>query len=266
MNTLFNQLLSLIPKKGFDTMNPALKKILRPWCIGTILFVLRFYQITRDFDHATGLALPSAAGTVLIVLLFAAFFMELIATRNLSKDCPEFSNHFLAPQKSLSILVCSSFLLAAGGLLMGYEALTRHTGIAPLVTAALCAASCCGFLVLTRQLKHQEVSSVIPLLPVMFFATFWVLTLYFPAASDPILARYYLPILAAGVTAYTFALLAGFFRKETKIKTFTFFADLAVILCIAAAAQLSLSHSLIFFSCALLLSALLSLQKTVHLK
>ena len=243
-------------------MNFALKKILRPWCIGIILFALRLYQIVMDFDHTTGLALPSLAGTVLVALLFVALAMEFVSTRKLSKDCPAFSDHFIAPQKSLSVLIIGSFLLAGGGLLMGYEAFTLHTGIAPLVTAALCAASCCGFLILTRQLKHQEVSSVTPLLPAMFFGTFWVLTLYFPAASDPILARYSLPILAAGVTAYTFALLAGFFRRETKVKTFTLFADFAVMLCIAAAAQLTLSHSLIFLSCALLLSVFLSLQKT----
>ncbi|MBR2131163.1 MAG: hypothetical protein IJ955_01260 [Oscillospiraceae bacterium] len=244
-------------------MNFALKKIFRPWCIGTILFALRLYQNVMDFDHVTGLALPSAAGTALVIFLFVAFAMELVSTRKLSKNCPTFSEHFSTPEKSLSVLVIGSFLLAGGGLLMGYEALTLHTGIAPLVTATLCIASCCGFLVLTQQLKHQEVSSVIPLLPVMFFSTFFVLTLYFPAASDPILARYYLPILAAGVTAYAFALLAGFFRKETKIKTFTLFGNFAVMLCIAAAAQLTLSHSLIFLSCALLLSVFLSLQKTV---
>ena len=48
----------------------------------------------------------------------------------------------------------------------------------------------------------------------MFFGVFLVLTVYLPAANDPVLPRYYLQILAAAIAAYAFSQLAGFLRRR----------------------------------------------------
>ena len=104
---------------------------------------------------------------------------------------------------------------------------------------------------------------VLPLLPAMFFAVFFVLTVYLPAGADPVLARYYLPVLAASVTAYALSQLAGFLRRESSARSFVWTADCAVILCLAAMAD-SLSSPgllLLYAGCALLLSVFLLLRR-----
>ncbi|MBR3704154.1 MAG: hypothetical protein IKM11_01515, partial [Oscillospiraceae bacterium] len=70
------------------------------------------------------------------------------------------------------------------------------------------------------------------------------------------------PILAAAVSAYALAQLAGFFRAETRVRTFRFVASYAVTLCIAALAELN-AHSILFAACALLLSVFLALEGKV---
>ena len=97
----------------------------------------------------------------------------------------------------------------------------------------------------------------------MFFAVFFVLTVYLPAGADPVLARYYLPVLAASAAAYALSQLAGFLRRESSARSFVWTADCAVILCLAAMAD-SLSSPgllLLYAGCALLLSVFLLLRR-----
>ena len=139
------------------------------------------------------------------------------------------------------------------------ESLFETVGAAKLATAVLAVAAGIGFVILTAQMRRGETDSVVPVLPVMFFSAFWVLTLYLPVATDPVLARYYLPILAAAAAAYAFAELGGFFRGDTKVRNFSFTAEYATMLCIAACAKLEV-ESLVYAGCALILTVLLALR------
>ena len=103
--------------------------------------------------------------------------------------------------------------------------------------------------------------AVAPVLPAMFFGVFLVLAVYLPAADDPVLARYYLPVLASAMVAYAFSLLAGFLRGESSPRSFTPVADLAVVTSVATLADGGLSQKLLFGGCAVILSVFLLLQR-----
>lgn len=242
-------------------MNTAsIKKIRWIWGLGLAMFLMRLYQNTYDFEPTSGLHFRSVVGIALVVLVAAAGVLAFVQTRGESRERPRFADHFSSPKGSTILFVSAALLFAAGGAALSVHAISTGAGIAPLVTALFAIASFLGFLILIKLLRNGEASSVGPALPVMFFSAFWVLTLYLPSANDPILARYYLPILAAAVSAYAFAQLAGFFRGETRVRTFRFVAKYAVILDIAAIAELN-QHSLLFAACAVMLSGFLMLPE-----
>ena len=105
-----------------------------------------------------------------------------------------------------------------------------------------------------------------PLLPALFFGVFLVLAIYLPAASDPVLARYYLQMLAAAMVAFAFAQLSGFLQNESCRRRFPPVADLAVMLSIAAMADGGVALTLLFCGCAVILSVFLWLQSCAEPK
>lgn len=242
-------------------MNSAsIKKFRRVWGMGLAMFALRLYQNTYDFEPTTGLHFLSVAGIALVVLIAVAGILAFVTSRGESRKRPRFADHFPVPDRSTIVFVSASLLFAAGGVMLGVSAISTGAGIAPLVTALFALASFLGFLLLTKQMRTGTAFSVGPTLPVLFFSAFWVLTLYLPSANDPILARYYLPILAAALSAFAFAQLAGFFRRETKVRSFCFVTEFAVMVNIAAIAEFN-QHSLLFAACAVMLTAFLMLQE-----
>lgn len=234
----------------------------RLWVQGLLLFALRLAQLRTGFDAGTGLAVASLPGTLLAVLLAACAAVELVLCLRLPEEKTTFDAQFAPPGKATPCLVAGSFLLAAGGALLLAAALPAR-GAAAIAAGILAVAAGGGFLLLTRQLRSGGTAGVLPLLPAMFFAVFFVLTVYLPAGTDPVLARYYLPVLAASLTAYAFSQLAGFLRRESSARSFVWTADCAVLLCLAAMAD-SLSSPgmlLLYAGCALLLSVFLLLRR-----
>ena len=244
-------------------------KLIRMWGLGLVMFGLRMHQLRYDFDEKTLLHTPSAVGIALAVLVAAAAVVLFLISRWEVKEKPQFCEHFALPEKSTLLLIAGAFLIAFGGVMPVISVLMQASptggllasvGAVQLAVAVLAAAAGIGFVVLTAQMRRGEAVSVVPVLPAIFFGAFWVLALYLPTAEDPVLARYYLPILAAAATAYAFAELGGFFRGETKVRNFSFAAEYATVLCIAACAKLEI-ESLVYLGCALILTVLLSLQR-----
>ena len=234
----------------------------RLWVQGLLLFALRLAQLRTGFDSETGLAVASLPGTLLAALLAVCAAVELVLCLRLPGEKAAFDVQFARPERAVPCLVAGSFLLAAGGALLLASALPAR-GVAAMAAGILAVAAAGGFLRLVRQLRAGGTAGVLPLLPAMFFAVFFVLTVYLPAGADPVLARYYLPVLAASVTAYALSQLAGFLRRESSARSFVWTADCAVILCLAAMAD-SLSSPgllLLYAGCALLLSVFLLLRR-----
>ena len=225
----------------------------RLWVQGLLLFALRLAQLRTGFDSETGLAVASLPGTLLAALLAVCAAAELVLCLRLPGEKAAFDVQFARPERAVPCLVAGSFLLAAGGALLLASALPARGAVA----------AAGGFLLLVRQLRAGGTAGVLPLLPAMFFAVFFVLTVYLPAGADPVLARYYLPVLAASAAAYALSQLAGFLRRESSARSFVWTADCAVILCLAAMAD-SLSSPgllLLYAGCALLLSVFLLLRR-----
>lgn len=242
-------------------MKTAYYTLARLWGAGAVLFCLRLVQNRTGFDPETGLALPSAAGTALAAALVLLAVLELILVRRQSRERVSFTSHFSLPgRRSLTVLAVGCMLLAAGGCLLALDGFTSG-GVAAIVTGLLALASAGGLLVLTKRFRAGEVPGVAPVLPAMFFGVFLVLTVYLPAANDPVLPRYYLQILAAAIAAYAFSQLAGFLRRESRPRTFTVLADLAVMLCLAAMADGGRAVVLLFGGCAALLTVFRLLQR-----
>lgn len=234
----------------------------RLWGGGALLFCLRLVQDRTGFDPDTGLALPSAAGTAAVVCLAALAALELVLARRQVRQRVSFTAHFAPPgQRALTALAVGCMLLAAGGCLLALDGVTNGSGVAPVVTGLLAVATAGGLLLLTKQVRAGEAPGVAPMLPAMFFGVFLVLAVYLPAADDPVLQRFYLPLLAAAMTAYAFSQLAGFLRRESRPRSFTPIADLAVVLCLAAMADGGRALVLLFAGCALVLTVFRVLQR-----
>lgn len=234
----------------------------RLWAQGLALFALRLIQLRTGFDPETGLSLPSLPGTLLAAALAVCALAELALCLRLPRDNVSFAAQFTSPERSMPALVAGCFLLAAGGVLLLAEALPIR-GVAAMVTGLLAVAAGGGFLLLIRQIRSGGEPTVFPILPAMFFSVFFLLSAYLPADSDPVLARFYLPVLAAAVTAFAFSELAGFLRRESSPRRFAWTAECAVTLCIAALADALTSpgRCLLYAGCALLLSVFLLLSR-----
>lgn len=237
------------------------RRVGRLWCAGLLLFALRLWQDLTGFDPDTGLSLPSVPGAALVVCLVLLALLEILLAFRLDKVRAGFARRFAVPDREVPVLTVGCFMLIAGGALLAVSGGSQAAGVAGVVAGLMGAVSGGGILFLVRTMRSGGQLSVAPLLPAMFFGVFLVLAVYLPAADDPVLARYYLPVLASAMAAYAFSLLAGFLRGESSPRGFTPVADLAVMLCIAAMADGGIALAILFGGCALVLSVFLLLQQ-----
>lgn len=237
------------------------RRVGRLWCAGLLLFALRLWQDLTGFDPDTGLSLPSVPGAALVVCLVLLALLEILLAFRLDKVRAGFARRFSVPDREVPVLTVGCFMLIAGGALLAVSGGSQAAGVAGIVAGLMGAVSGGGILFLVRTMRSGGQLSVAPLLPAMFFGVFLVLAVYLPAADDPVLARYYLPVLASAMAAYAFSLLAGFLRGESSPRGFTPVADLAVMLCIAAMADGGIALAILFGGCALVLSVFLLLQR-----
>ena len=247
-----------------DVRSNFFRRAGRLWCVGLVLFALRLTQNLTGFDPDTGLSLPSLPGVLLVVLLAADLIYEILLCLRLDKTRASFSRRFAPPQGEKPLLAAGSLLMVAGGLLLAASGMSGGAeGVAAMAAGVIGAVSGGCALLLARQMGRGGEVSLSLLLPAMFFGVFLVLAVYLPAADDPVLARYWLPVLASALTAYAFSQLAGFLRGESSPRSFTPVADLAVISSVASLADGGVPQKLLFGGCALLLSVFLLLQREV---
>ena len=250
-------------------MRNFVEKAGRAVVLGLLFFGLRLLQLRSGFDPEPGRARPSAAGTALAACLAAAAALEALLALRLSKEKMPFRRRFAPVGGMKMALVMGAMLLIAGSALMAACAVIG-SGIALGAAGLLGATAGVGVLLFTQQTGRRVDLSVMPLLPAMFFAVFLVLAEYLPEADNPVLAGYYIPVLAAAMTAYAFSQLAGCVQGESSPRWFTPIAELAAALCIAAAADglasfsgglWGISKVLVYAGCALTLLAFLALQR-----
>lgn len=233
----------------------------RLWCMGLVLFLLRLVQNRTGFDPVTGLSLPCLPGTLLVAGLVLCAIAELVLFLRLPKTKTSFACQFAPPEKETSLAAAGSLLLACGGVLLAVTALPQRE-IAGIAAGVLAAAAGAGLLLLFKKFRAGEEPAVSMMLPALFFSVVFVLAVYLPAESDPVLARFYIPVLASAMTAYAFSQLSGFLRKEGSPRAFVFTGDMAVLLCLTAlAGSGGLGRTLLFAGCALVLTVFLLLRR-----
>lgn len=236
----------------------SLKTALRLLIQGAALFALRLAQDRTGFDPETGLALRSWPGTALAVLLVLCAAAELVLCRKLPRGKRSSRSVFDPPAGApLCGMALGALLLAAGGALLAL----RDPGSA---VAAVCGVSAVcaglGLIVHVRLLRREGGElSVIPLLPAMVFAVFFLLNVYLPRSGDPVLARYYLPVLAAALAACAISRISAFVRRDATVPGFVFTARMAALTCLAALADAITEGdaplALLYLGCAAALTA-----------
>lgn len=205
---------------------------------GALLAFLRLAQVRGGFDPATGLALPSVPGAVLTVCLAFCLIAEPLLQRGASAARVRLADA-LAPVEgpALPVLICAAMLFLAGGFALAAAGLIQsgRYALVQSIAGILGAASGGGLLLLIRALRREgkPAVNVAALLPSLFFTVFLVLAVYLPAATDPVLARYWLRVLAAALMAFAFSRLAGLVQGEATPRGFLIAANYGVIACLA---------------------------------
>lgn len=236
----------------------------RIWVQGLLLFCLRLAQNRTGFDPDTGLAVPNVPGAVLLACLAVCAAAELLLCFRLPRGKAAFDSQFAPPEGGeVPLAAAGGILLAAGGALLLGVSLPGWgaAAIAGKIAGALGAASGLCFLQLTRKMRAGGTVSAALMLPPLFFGVFLVLSIYLPYENDPVLARFYIPVLASAFVAYAFSQLADFLRGEGRRRSFVPTADLAVLLCLTALADVGLALQLPFAGCALVLTLFLLLGR-----
>lgn len=213
----------------------------RLWLEGVVLFILRLVHLRTGFDPETGLALPSLAGNVLWIGLLVCLGVEaVLCFRRPGDSKRSYACCFHTLEgPALGALIMGSFLLIAGGALLLIPALPPR-GTAEVTAAAAGAlgiAGGAGLLLLARELRGSDAPTVFPLLAAMFFSVLFLLAVYFPEESNPVLGRYYLPVLGAAMAAYFLYQLSGLIRGEGCLRWFGLVGNFSVVACSASAAD-----------------------------
>ena len=234
--------------------NSPYMKGLRLWVQGLLLLALRWAELKTGFDPDTGLSRHSVPGMILAAAILFCAAAELWLCTRLPGGKRTYLN-CLEPlgQSSLPLLAAGSLLLCIGAVLLpGWNTLS-------IAAAAAAAATAAGLILFARLLRNGETPRVFCLLPAMVFSVLFVLVIYLPEEVNPVLARFYLIVLAAAMVSCAFYQLAGLTCREGSLRWFVFFGDLAVPLCLAAMADCAgnLGRMLIYFGFALVLTVFL---------
>lgn len=234
-------------------------KSLRLWVQGFLLLALRWAQLQSGFDPVTGLSRQNLPGTILAALLLFLAVAEAILCFRLPGGKRTYLNCFSPfEQRHLPFLVVGSFLLGVGAVLL------PGGGMMAIAAAVTGAAAAVGLLLFAACVRRGGTPRAFQLLPAMVFSVLFLLMIYLPEGSNPVLADYYLAVLAASLIACAFYQLAGLTLREGKLRWFVFFGDLAVPICLATLADSAgnLGQALTLLGCALVLTVFLQLRRS----
>ena len=230
--------------------------------MGAALLAIRFLQLRTGFDPATGLAVDSPLHNALPAAAALFSLIVILRRRKAGTGTPAAADIFAAPEKELMLLVAGCMAMAAGGGLLTAQSLSGGIALVGAVAGVTTIAAALGLLALVRKLRKGEEFYLLYVLPVLFSSVFVVLAAYLPFATDPILRRFWLVILAAAMASFAFAQLSGFFRRESRPRRFLTVSGLAIVLCIGALGDMTpLGLRVILAGCAVTLGGFSLLLK-----
>ena len=244
---------------------------------GAAALVLRLLQLHTGFEAGTGLAIPgNPAGIALVVLLLLLAVLFCALTRYLPKEedpGPAFPADFsTSDARLLTLPVMGVFLIAVSGLLDLAAAFGISVSLPPAspdvyedaaavltagfsqkeslllgILSLLTAAALFAAVTVCRKGGKQapdgepKTSGSLLLLPPAALVIRLVLT-YRLDSVNPVLAAYYVELLALVFLTLGFYRLSSFAYKAGRTRRFALYTSAAVVLCLAALADLSLIH------------------------
>lgn len=235
-------------------------KGLRLWLQGLLLLALRWAELKNGFDSDTGLSRRSVPGMVLAAMILFLAAVELFLCLRTIPGGKRTYRNCLEPldRKQLPLLAAGSLLPVIGVVLL------PGTGALEIAAAAAALGTAVGLILFAKIVRSGADIKVFQLLPAMVFSVIFVLVVYLPEEGNPVLARFYLPVLAAALVSCAFYQLAGLTCREGKLRWFVFCGDLAVPLCLASMADCAgdLGRMLIYFGFALVLTQFLMTRRS----
>ena len=213
---------------------------------------LRVWQGLSGFDEA-GLAIRGSLPGILlpaVLALAAAYFILSARSLPARGTARGLTETFRFEGASSACAVTGAFLIlvgAAASVMSG----GRSTQTLLLAVFAMAAAVCLLYAAFALY-RGNEVQGVALLVPVCCLVVYLVF-LYRADASDPVLARIYVEILAAALLTVGSLELAAFAYRAGSPRVYVPVNALAVILAVTAAAERqSLASLLLFTGCALI--------------
>lgn len=215
---------------------------------------LRTGQMRTGFD-AEGLAIAGElCGVLLVVVLVLAAIYFVFSTRKLSAnrgECGDFAAcfRFSGDMAATVGAVAGAFLLlaSAAATVAGYGSLY----LVPL-TVFFAAAALCLLYVVFALYRGKSVQGVALLVPVCCLVVYLIFA-YRADASDPVLAKIYIEILALAALSYAALERAAFAFGSGSPRVYLPINAMAAILAVCAAAEVrGMASTLLFAGCALI--------------
>lgn len=225
-----------------DMRNTAYKLTAFTAIISAAGFLLRWLQNIRIFDAETGLAETGRPISFLVagIIVLAAAAFGVIALRLKRYEAPAEPDRALGGQTFIHTAVCALavLLLAASG---GMQLLAANTenfaenqlmirrilAVATLAAALLYALLMTGLSKPERAGLRRWCSGLL-----ILFGGLWLSAEYKSAASDPVLWRSAVEILAVCASLMAFYHVAGYFFGQPNASASVFFCDIGAFLCI----------------------------------
>ena len=213
--------------------------------------VLRAAQCRTGFD-ADGLAIrgnvPGAllpAALALAAAYFIASARSLPSRRDAAEELSDRFGFRRMPAKLCAVAGACLMVLSAESAVLGY-------GSSAMLPAVFLAASACCLLYTVFALSRGSAVQGVALLVPVCCLVVYLIVLYRSDASDPVLARIYVEILAVALLTYSAVERAAFAFRNGSPRVWVPVCAMAVVLSVAAAAELqSLTDLLFFLGCAL---------------
>lgn len=229
-------------------------------------FLLRWLQGIRIIDEETGLAEKGAPISILVavVVILMAAALGYIAYRLGRCEMPLEPHEALSGKNFLhrAVNLAPAILLAIGGLVQLLQADASHWASGQIVIrrilgVVVLAAAYGAFLIATGvQRPERGLSMRIGSVLLILFGGLWLIAIYKSVASDPVIWRFAIEVLAVSAALLAFYHVAGYFFEEPTPRRSIFFCFLGAFLCVMAAVdEHTLGESVCYAAVALQLLA-----------
>ena len=208
-------------------------------------FLIHWLQNLQIYEEETGLARSGMAIswiTAILIVLFAAWFW-FIVIRLKKADAPTDPSAALGGSSFLYTAVCAAVILlfAVSGLLQLLSANAENYAADQIIlrriqgVLVICSAIALIFLMVQLNNENRAGLRRVCMVVLILFSGIWLSATYKSAASDPVLWRSAVEILAVCSVMLALYYVAGYFFGEPNPWSSIYFCNLGAFLCVMSA-------------------------------